>query len=161
MQFDRIEATLNSAAWQGKAAVEPYKSVREQSLHAAQNALDEALVLCSPFIGANRGSQEEDEWKKVVDEFLTRGAGAAIRAADRLIGSRPPLDPTLVPTALQPALGVATKMQALADEVDAASETAMTQSAAGSSLDLALQNLRAVQQAEKELDGEVIQQRLQ
>ncbi len=162
MQRERVLMALNSAAWITRASNEPWRSVREQSLQAAESAMEEAIVLSSPFIGPGRG-KEEGEWAKVVSDFAEKGVGAAIRQVDRILSPRPALSDQNVPAPLRPALAVATKLQALADEVEMGADaaTAATVSAAGSSLDQALQNLKAIQQAEQELDGTQVQQRLQ
>lgn len=162
MQRQRVITALNSAAWTTRASTEPWRSVREQSMQAAESAMEEAIVLSSPFIGPGRG-KEEGEWAKVVSDFAEKGVGAAIRQVDRILSPRPALSDQNVPAPLRPALAVATKLQALADEVEMGADaaTAATVSVAGSSLDQALQNLRAIQQAEQELDGTQVQQRLQ
>jgi hypothetical protein len=162
IQRERVISSLSSPMWTSRGNNEMWRSVRDESLAAAESAMEEAVVLASPFIGPGRG-REEDEWYKVVTDFLDKGVGAAIRRVDRLMAKRAPLDEASVPKALRPAFEVAMKLQALADEVESAAETAMTApSSAGSSLDQALQNLKAVQEAEQELDAPTqVQQRLQ
>lgn len=157
---NRIIASLDSVAWTTRAVNEPWKSVRDQARIAAEAAMDEALILCSPFIGAGRGVKDEEEWGKVITDFLDKGVGAAIRRVDKILAPKKPLDISQVPSQLRPAFDVASKLQSLADEVDATSEAAAAEtSTAGATLDQALSNLRAIQQAEKELD-ESLQQRL-
>lgn len=166
--WHRIATLLGGAVWERRARSEHWAKVRADSLRSADEAMEDVLLICEPYIGKGVGKKSVD-WKGFLKELAD---GDIEDAFEALIGdddkkrkskSKPPssrgkgelADSGTMPENLRPAYDIALKLKSLAAELEASTESAA--SATGpvlesSSIDSVLEQLRQVHQAEAELD---------
>lgn len=157
LQRARIYSALRTQAWDSRAEETHWRSVRDQSLKAADEAMDEAILLCDPFVGKAFGKGKGD-WREMVAEVLVAPSlGDALGRVDQMLRGTPDIegyDAANLPAPLRPVHGVASKLKALAKEVEAAAEQRARSVTieSGNSIDSALEQLQAIRLAETELD---------
>ncbi|MFQ3668275.1 MAG: hypothetical protein SNJ61_05230 [Fimbriimonadaceae bacterium] len=165
----RIATLLGGAVWERRARVEHWARVRSDSLRSADEAMDDVILICQPYIGRGVGRKSID-WKGFLKELAD---GDIEDAFEALIGQDDDKkrkskskdlpsrgkselgDSSSMPANLRPAYDIALKLKSLAAELEASTEAAASapgSTGEGSSIDSVLEQLRQVHRAEAELD---------
>jgi|CXWL01.1.fsa_nt_gi hypothetical protein len=146
--WQRIQESLNGPAWTQSNLPQHWKNVKYQSLQASELAMEDVVLLLQTSIVSQ---PKNEEWQTVFADFL-RG----------LMGQEPTAsDVDHFPAEYEAAREVAWKLQRLANEVESATkrllldEGVRKQFSSGDSLDLVLSELRAIQEAENELQERI------
>lgn len=142
--WQRIQEAANGPAWSQSNLPQHWKGVRDQSLLASELAMEDVVLLLQTSIVSQ---PKNEEWQTVFTDFL-----------QGLIGQEPSApDVDHFPAEYEAAREVAWKLQRLANEVEGATkrllldEGVRKQFSSGESLDMVLSELRAIQEAETEL----------
>lgn len=155
----RIVHSLNGPFWADAQTGSHWRAVAEQSLAAANTAMEEAMLLSAACIGKPIKSRQRDLKEAVEDFFeldfedaLKNLRGVAFVDSDSYAFRSPNL-----PVVFEPVRDIAHRMQALADEVErlsqqAAKDTVSSTYSATASIDLVLKEIQAVETAESELN---------
>jgi hypothetical protein len=140
-QYLRIQASLASNFWRTAELPPQYAALREKARLASDRAMNETVVLLRPRLTEIVKPQH---WKDVVDEVAEN---LGLKAPDRGF---------VFPGELEPARKLAEGLRGLANEVEQASIRAITDipnsNSADATLRSCLSELRALNEAESELD---------
>jgi hypothetical protein len=148
----RVLAAVDKQGWE----MSHMRSVREQAITAANEAMDDAMQVCANFAGP--GHSRNAAWKDLAQDVAEGQLGDALKRLQTMLEADKPgeiVDRRKLPPELWPAYDIAVKLQKLATEMEvAARQTAEMTQPQSSSLDQVLSDLSAIRQAEQELDGE-------
>jgi hypothetical protein len=152
----RILAAVDRPGWE----MSHMRSVREQAITAANEAMDEAMEVCANFAGP--GHSRNAAWKDLAQDVAEGQLGDALKRLQIMLEADRPgeiVDRRKLPPELWPAYDIAVKLQKLATEMETASRqsTPITEPQT-TSLDQVLSDLSAIRQAERELEGDQQQQ---
>lgn len=143
----RVQTAFSGAFWEDKDLSSHWKNIREQSLAAANRAMDDIVVMLKPVLETR---QTQTSTQEIIGDILE----TFLNVPDNL-----PIEP--LPASFLPAREIAHKLMQLADEVEeTASRAARDASfrehyASSTQIDQVLGELRAIKQAETELHQEV------
>ncbi len=148
----RVLAAVDKPGWE----ISHLRSVREQAINAANDAMEDAMQYCLNFAGPGQGRGAA--WKELAQDFAEGQIGdALVRLQTMLEADRPGeiVDRRRLPTELWPVYDIAIKLQKLATEMElAGKQAAEPAQASTNSLDQVLSDLAEIRKAEKELDTE-------
>jgi hypothetical protein len=139
--WSRVHAALSSAFWRREDLPKHYYSLRDQAGHAADRAMMEALVMASPHLP--KGTEKRD-WTDAINDVLND----VFKTPDSL---------ELLPVEFAPAREIGEKLRSLAQEVESMTRQVANEVAsqpafnAEQQLDLCIQDIRTVREAEEEL----------
>ena len=142
--WSRTTGALSGPFWTNEALPAHWKAIRQQSLTAANTGMAEMLLLLGPcFKPDPNRSNWHDVVEEVVEEYVT-GPSRRRMSVDHL------------PVGYDQAREIAEKLKLVASEVEKATREAYEDDSAqayksGTSLDVALSELRTIQAAEEEL----------
>jgi hypothetical protein len=139
-QYARVQTTLSSAFWKSPDLPPQYGAIREKAKISAERTMQEIVVLLRPRLSETTKPQH---WKDVVEDLAEQ------------IGMRIPDKGYVFPGDIEPAAQLAEGLRSLANEVEQASIRAVTDlpnTNATSTLRSTLSELRALNEAESELD---------
>lgn len=141
--WSRIVGALGNTFWTSENLPVHWAAVRDQSAQAANRGMAELLVLCkTSFLPNNRGPQ----WQEVVEDVLETYVTGPLKSPNDLL-----------PVSFDQAREIAERLKLLAGEVERASreiskdDAVMEGFRSRSALDMALSDLRSIQEAETEL----------
>lgn len=142
----RIQAAFQSPMWHQSDLPAHWRSVRDGSLRAADEAMDEILLMLRTSI---REQGNKGDWEGAIKEFL-----------EDVVGFRAALEPNFIPIEFEPARQVGEKLRNLASQVEKASNKLALENPASSaplqgastSIDSVLSELHSIEQAESELE---------
>jgi hypothetical protein len=139
--WERIMVTLDSPYWQNPNLADHWKRVRGQSVTAADQAMNEILVLLAHTVRP----ENAQGWQNVLEGLLEQYVGVA----------RPEQSGPL-PSGFFPAREIAEKLKILASETERLNMQVLQESesrniASTSAIDLCLNEMRNLEQAESEL----------
>lgn len=143
----RVHEALSGTFWEDKELPVHWKNVREQSLTAANRAMDDIIVMLKPIL-ANRNPETSGQ------EFIH-----SIMESFFNVRTEIPIEP--LPAHFLPARDIAQKLMLLADEVETTAQRAARDASykdhysSGSQIDVVLSELRAIREAETELEQDV------
>lgn len=143
----RVHEALSGTFWEDKDLPAHWKNVREQSLSAANRAMDDIIVMLKPVL-ANRNPETSGQ------EFIN-----SIMESFFNVQTQVPIEP--LPAHFLPARDIAQKLMLLADEVETTAQRAARDASfnehysSGSQIDVVLSELRAIREAETELEQDV------
>lgn len=158
--WTRVHTALATPAWQQAGLARHWTTVREQARQAAHDAMAELLVLSMSAISPPE-RDKEDELKDVIDDFLDLDIADALQGLKQIVRtdsaewSTPSSHARLV---FEQGRAIAERLQRLADEVE---QARVDVGQVGSpelgpestqSIDIVLGELRAIRQAETELE---------
>lgn len=154
-----IRETLDGPWW--ASATGQYAALREQSKRAADEAMDEIVLLGSSCMG-RPGRERKDDLRDAVEDLAELDIAEALEGFKRLAGSDKQAYSHRSPNiaAVFPAMrDLAEKLKLMSAEVSDLSQKAAATATAGpeslpaaSGIDLVLTELKAVRQAESELE---------
>jgi hypothetical protein len=140
-QYLRVQTTLSTNFWRTTDLPQPYVALRDKAKVASDRAMNEAVVLLRPRMSEVVKPQD---WREVVDEVAEN------------LGFKVPDRGYVFPADIEPVRNLAEGLRNLANEVEQASIRAITElpnsSSAEASLRSCLTELRALNDAESELD---------
>lgn len=165
----RIAMLLSGSVWDKRARSEHWAKVRSDTLRSADEAMDDVLLICRPYIGKDFGKKSVD-WKGFLKELADGDIEDAFEAlvgygdkrrmskskGDWSRGKREVGGYGSMPANLRPASDIAFKLKSLVAELESSTESASTStgpSEEASSIDSVLEQLRQIHRAEAELDG--------
>ena len=148
----RVLAAVDKPGWE----LSHMRSVREQAIAAANEAMEEAMIVCANFAGPGHGRGAA--WKDLAQDFAEGQLGDALKRLQTMLEADKPgeiVDRRKLPPELWPAYDIAVKLQKLATEMESSSrQTAEMSAPQTNTLDQVLADLAAIRQAEQELEGE-------
>ena len=148
----RVLAAVNKPGWEHSHL----RSVREQSIKAANEAMDDAMEICANFAGP--GHSRGAAWKDLAQDFAEGQIGDALKRLTTMLEADRPgeiVDRRKLPPELWPAYEIAVKLQKLASEIESSAQKLATPAEVESnSLDQVLSDLAAIRQAEQELESD-------
>jgi hypothetical protein len=143
----RVQQSLSGSFWEDKDLPSHWKLVREQSLQAADRAMDDIIVMLKPVLQSrSQASKTQEMFGDMLESFFDVDTGG-------------PIEP--IPAAFLPARDIAQKLKQLADEVEETAqravrdETFRDQFSSSTQIDQVLGELRAIKEAETELHQEI------
>jgi|GEM_PF-4385994 len=146
----RILATVQKPGWE----MSHLRSVKEQAIQAADEAMEDAMQHCMSFVGPGLG--HGSPWKDLAQDFAEGQIGDALARLQTMLEADRPgeiVDRRKLPAELWPVYDIAIKLQRLATEIEIAGrQTTAPSEPQSSSLDQVLSNLSDIRQAEKELE---------
>ncbi|HVT12265.1 MAG TPA: hypothetical protein VHE55_08355 [Fimbriimonadaceae bacterium] len=152
----RILAAVDKPGWDQTHM----RSVREQAIFAANEAMDDAMRHCANFAGP--GHSRGSAWKDLAQDVAEGQIGDALARLSTMLEADKPgeiVDRRKLPTELWPVYDIAVKLQRLASEMEiAARQIPAEEALQTSSLDQVLSDLSAIRQAERELESDDPQQ---
>lgn len=152
----RILAAVDKPGWEQTHL----RSVREQAIRAANEAMDDAMRHCASFAGP--GHSRGAAWKDLAQDVAEGQIGDALVRLQTMLEADKAgeiVDRRKLPTELWPVYDIAVKLQKLASEMEVSARQATTiEEQSTSSLDQVLSDLTAIRQAERELDSDDPQQ---
>lgn len=143
----RVQDALSAPFWQDRDLPLHWKQIRDSSRAAADRAMDDIVVILKPVLESR---QPQSGVHEIVGDLLESVFN---------VQTDGPIEP--LPRQYLPARDVARKLMALADEVEAATDSARNDPAfaehfsQNTQIDQVLLNLREIRQAESELHQEV------
>lgn len=148
----RVLTAVDQPGWE----MSHLRGVREQAIRAANDAMDDAMRICSHFAGP--GHSRSAAWKDLAQDFAEGQIGDALARLQTMLEADKPgeiVDRRKLPPELWPVYEIAIKLQRLASEMEtAARKTVEPMERQSNSLDQVLSDLAAIRQAEKELDAD-------
>jgi len=145
--WSRVHEALSGTFWEDRDLPGHWKGVRDQALNAANRAMDDIIVMLKPVIAARNAPPSSHEFiSSIMESFFN-------------VEAEMPVEP--LPAQYLPARDIAQKLMVLADEVEATAQRAARDESfkqhysSGSQIDVVLSELRAIQEAETELQQEV------
>lgn len=148
----RILAAVDRPGWEHSHL----RNMREQAIRAANEGMDEAIAICSSFVGP--GHSQSGAWKDLAQDVVEGQLGDALKRLSTMLEADKPgeiVDRRKLPQEMWPVYDIAVKMQKLANEVESsAAKLASPSDLTSSSLDQVLTDLAAIKQAESELEGD-------
>lgn len=152
----RVLAAVQKPGWE----LAHLRTLREQSVKAANDAMDDALEICSGFAGP--GHSRGAAWKDLAQDFAEGQIGDALKRLSTMLEADRPgeiIDRKKLPPELWPAYEIAVKLQTLASEMETTSKGLLEPAAPQTNaLDQVLSDLAAIKQAERELESDQQQQ---
>lgn len=158
--YSRIQAATTGSFWSSELLPAHWRSVRSQSLEAAEQAMEQLVVLAMPCVGdpqTDRGTA----FKEAVEDLVDLDLGMAfdsLREVATADWTRYAHRSPNTKAAFEPGRAIAERMKRLADEVEQRAEDAVKESgetlpadSAVNSLDVVLSEISAVEKAEDEL----------
>lgn len=143
----RVHDALSGTFWEDKDLPAHWKNVRDQSLTAANRAMDDIIVMLKPVLASrNPQSSGQEFFSGIMEAFFN-------------VQTEMPIEP--LPAHFMPARDIAQKLMLLADEVEttaqrvARDESFKEHYSSGSQIDVVLSELRAIREAESELEQDV------
>lgn len=158
--YSRIVAATSGKFWTSDQLPAHWRSVREQALAAAEQAMEELIMLGSTCMGepeTNRGKAIKEAVEDLVDFDIVVAIGELrdVAAADWTKFSHHSPN---TKHAFEPARDIAERLKKLADEIESRSEEVIKESgvripveSAVSSIDVVLSEMTSVSEAEEEL----------
>lgn len=157
--WTRLKSLLDSPSWTGASVGDHWKTIRAQSWQAANHAMEELVLMSTSCIGEPQGDKQRAV-KEIMGDFRDLDFMDALQGLSRIANSdwsdysyRSPNAPLL----FEPGRLLAEKIKTLADEIERTTSSVnpeaqvySTQNAADS-LDGILSEIRAVREAETEL----------
>ncbi len=165
MHHERIMKVVESPFFKSDTLPSHYAALRDQAHRAADDAMLEAVLSCNAYLGKGQGKREI-RWNEVVSELIAGDFDEAIAGIKGEPSRREfNVEPNEIEPGLLPAYQTALQLKRLAHEMEheaqrRASEIVKGEGAAQTGLNVALAELKAIRQAEAELDAEVRRQRL-
>jgi hypothetical protein len=162
--YVRIDAAFASDFWNQERLPAHWRSVRSQAVEAADQAMEELLMLALPCMGepqADRGKAFKEAVEDLfdMDFLLAIGNLKQVAGADWTKYAHKSPNAPLAFTAARP---IAEKLKKLADKVEHQANEAVLQSgrfehvsSAADSIDVVLSEMSAVKEAEEELQTRV------
>jgi hypothetical protein len=148
----RVLAAVERPGWEHSHL----RSMREQAITAANDAMDDAIAICSSFTGP--GHSQSGAWKDLAQDVVEGQLGDALKRLSAMLEADRPgeiVDRKKLPTELWPVYDIAVKLQKLASEVEtSAQKLASPSDLKSNSLDQVLSDLAAIKQAETELESD-------
>jgi hypothetical protein len=158
--YGRILGAVSSSFWSSPDLPPHWTSVREQALVAADQAMEELVVLAAPCMGkpeTDRGSAFKEAVEDLVDGDFAIAIGG-FKEATNADWTRYAHHSPNTKVAFEPARKIGDRLKKLADQIEAKSQEAVKDSgeqimveAAVSSIDMVLGEMSTVEEAEKEL----------
>jgi hypothetical protein len=158
----RIQLALEGPFWSSASEGSQWRAVAQQCRHAADEAMEEALLLGAGCFGKPSKTRKEDLQDALQDfldldfvDALQNLKGVALADSSRYAHHSPNL-----PIVFEPMKQIAQRLQSLAVEVERLSQEAAREGVsrsgltASASIDLVLNEIRTLEQAEAELDQE-------
>ena len=158
--YARIQGAAAGSFWSSEKLPAHWRSVRNRSLEAAEQAMEELVTLATPCLGepqTDRGTA----FKEAVADLVDLDIGMAIdslREVATADWTRYAHRSPNLKAAFEPGRAIAERMKRLADEIEQRAEDAVKESgqalpadAAVNSLDVVLSEISAVEKAEDEL----------
>jgi hypothetical protein len=149
----RVKEVLNSPAWtQLVDSGGQWKQVRQQSMDAADLAMLEALTAARGYLG--KDSNRDRDWEDIFRGFASGRIEDAFESLGELLGWDRDEDFSrweVLPEPLRPVYDVALKLRTLATELEARAKASIVPTSNSESIDLVLENLAALRNAEHEL----------
>lgn len=162
MQWSRVSNALDWPLWQEQTSGQTVAVLRDQARLAADQAMEEAVILAATCLGEPQ-RRKKDDLKEVLEDFVELDIADALRGLKRMASADATEYAHHSPHRAivdGPLRSAAERLRSLADELEETlqrfvpSETEGTLPTAPSSIDLVLRELRAVREAEAELDAE-------
>jgi hypothetical protein len=145
--WQRVQDALSGAFWEDRDLPAHWKQIRDQSLSAANRAMDDIIVMLRPVLESRQHQTSAQEFiGDILESFFNVDTSA-------------PIEP--LPAVYLPARDIAQKLVQLADEVEETSHRAASDASfrehysSTTQIDQVLSELRAIKQAETELHQEL------
>lgn len=145
--WSRVHEALSGTFWEDRDLPGHWKAVRDQALTAANRAMDDIIVMLKPVLATRNPQAASHEFiSSIMESFFN-------------VESQMPVEP--LPAQYLPARDIAQKLMMLANEVETTAQRAARDDSfkqhysSGSQIDVVLSELRAIQEAETELEQEV------
>lgn len=162
--WSRCHAVLDKGEWSSKDLPDHWTNLRIQAKKAADDAMQDLVLLCGQCVGDPQ-RKKEDDLKGVFRDFVDLDIADALMGLKQMANAdwtayahRSPQMESVFPAAKE----TAEKLQQLADELEAKdtelASDPLLEPGMNKPIDLVLSDLRAVQQAESELDHEHLDQ---
>jgi len=158
--YARIQAAASGSFWSNDSLPAHWRSVRSQSLEAAEQAMEELVMLAMPCTGEPQTDRGK-AFKEAVGDLVDLDIGLAIdslREVATADWTRYAHRSPYLKEAFEPGRAIAERMKRLADEIEQRAEDAVKESgqvlpadAAVNSLDIVLSEISSVEKAEDEL----------
>lgn len=158
--YDRIKNATSGPFWASENLPGHWRSVREQALAAADQAMEELVILSSTCMGEPETDRSK-AFKEVVEDFVELDWIEAIGSLKEIRDSDWTKYAHHSPNtkhAFEPARNIAERLKRLADEIESKSEEVVKESgvqipveSAVSSIDVVLSEISSVSEAEEEL----------
>lgn len=161
-QWARLRSALSGAQWSGPDVPPYWAGLKKQAEQAADLAMGDLMILCKGCVGPPR-QDKESEIKGIVEDLVDLDIADALQGLKRMASSdwtayahQSPQLAAVLPTVRS----VSERLASLAEEIGAKSaefaQTGLPPMGARSvdSIDVVLGELRAVEQAEQELDSQ-------
>ncbi|HXH59927.1 MAG TPA: hypothetical protein VNI20_01065 [Fimbriimonadaceae bacterium] len=162
--YERIEAALKGEYWANENLPAHWRSVRSQSMEAADQAMEELLMLAAPCMGEPQ-SDKGRVFKETVEDFFELDFANVLGGLREIAGSdwtrfahRSPN----APAAFEAGRKIAERLKRLADEIESKTATVAQETggpvqvdSAVESIDVVLSEISAVKEAEQELQQRV------
>ncbi|MCW5940281.1 MAG: hypothetical protein KF884_11245 [Fimbriimonadaceae bacterium] len=164
--WTRLQTVLNGPAWSARDLPDHWKGIRQSAMAAADDGMRELVLMAQPCVGPPQRDRSED-LKGVVESFVDLEIADALQGLKSMSQANWAAYSHQSPRASEvfnPMRVVAEKIKDLADEIDDLSLELAHQSddralaPAGRSIDVVLSELRAIKQAEIELEQEQLRQ---
>ncbi len=151
----RILRVIDSPAWESPGR----KALRDQTLSAVTEAMDEAIAHCTHYVGTEFDASKP--WKDLAQDVVEGQLGGALKRLQTMLETDSDghiIDRNKLPQDLWPVYDIAVKLQKLATEIEGVQRAGSAEEQReGSSLDTLLNNLSGQRQAEEELNQELRQ----
>ena len=158
--YARIQGAAAGSFWSSASLPAHWRSVRSQSLEAAEQAMEQLVTLATPCMGEPQTDRGK-AFKEAVGDLVDLDIGMAIdslREVATADWTRYAHRSPHLKEAFEPGRAIAERMKRLADEIEQRAEDAVKESgaalpadAAVNSLDVVLSEISAVEKAEDEL----------
>ncbi len=162
--YMRIDAALSANFWNSETVPAHWRSVRSQAIEAADQAMEELVMLALPCMGEPQ-SDKGKVFKEAVEDLFEMDFLMAIGNLKQIAGSdwtKYAHKSANAPLAFTAARPIAERLKKLADQVEAkAGEAAVSTGTyadaitATDSIDVVLSEIAAVKQAEEELQQRI------
>jgi hypothetical protein len=143
----RVHTALSGTFWEDKDLSSHLKNIRDQSISAANRAMDDIIVMLTPVLEQRQKQTAGQEFfGDILENFLN-------------LPVEGPIEP--LPTTFLPARDIAQKLMLLADEVEETAQRAAQDASfrehfsSSTQIDQVLGELRAIKEAENELRQEI------
>jgi hypothetical protein len=164
--WTRVRTALTGPAWSAKDLPEHWKAVRQSALGAADDGMRDLVLMAQPCVGPpqrDRGRELKEVFESFVDLEIA-DALQGLKSISQTDWAAYSHQSPVAGEAFNPMRVVAEKIKDLADEVEDLSLELAHQtgdrslSHAGRSIDVVLSELKAIKQAESELEHERLRQ---
>ncbi|HRJ27506.1 MAG TPA: hypothetical protein PLO61_08370 [Fimbriimonadaceae bacterium] len=167
--WKRTQDTLKTPAWQREDLPAHWKSMRDQAMEASQSAMDDLFMLLKDCTGKPDKSRKDD----LTSAFEKFGALEILDAAQELLmvatgdASQYAYRSPVLPVVFEPAKMLAEKLRDLSNEIESMTREVQAKVASGpanfssvGTIDLLLDEMKSIQQAERELGDDQSQTHL-